>query len=172
VALGAHSTHLSGSVVLLRSAVVSRLPGFAPWLLRAIPSGTGRRPGTETLQPSWSGRLAEDTVYFGFPLTSAQMAGGNGDPGWYFCFEQSPMRPRFGLDETPVTTMTSWADLDWSQVETADGWLHLTPAPPVPPNAGGLSWGGDSAQMAAILLQRPIRFAIHCSQLVSQSGAP
>jgi hypothetical protein len=175
--LGAHAGQPTGSVILVRSAVVSRLPGFQPWLLRAIRSSAGRRPGTEARAPSFSGRLGDDIMYFGFPFTREQLAGGTDDPGWYFCYEQSPTRPRFGLDETdretgaPVPAMQTWRDLAWSRVDATDGWLRLTPAPAPPADAGGLTWGNDGAQMAAILFQRPIRFALHCSQLMARERA-
>lgn len=169
-ALGTHTAHLGATVVLLSSAVVARLPGLDPWLVQARAVPGGRRPGTQTLAPVFRGRLAEDTVYFGFNLTPEQLAGRDGGVGWYFCFEQGPLRPRFGLDETPVEPMKLWSDLDWSRVNTGGGQLHLTPAP-APLDAQGLQWGADGAQMAAILLQRPIRFAIHGSQLPGLPGA-
>jgi hypothetical protein len=107
----------------------------------------------------------ETVAYFGFALTADALAGRDRDAGWYFCFAQGPQQPRFGLDETPAQQMRSWADLDWSLVNSEGGRLHLGPAPQPPQESDDLVFGADGAQMAAILLQRSIRFAIHGSQL-------
>ena len=162
--LGTHAPHLAATVIVMNSPLLSRLPGLTPWLAQAVPAGSGRRPGPTTLEPLFMHALSETVAYFGFALTADALAGRDGSAGWYFCFAQGPQQPRFGLDETPVEPMHSWADLDWSRVNIDGGRLHLTPAPQ-PLQPGGLAFGADGAQMAAILLQRSIRFAIHGSQL-------
>jgi hypothetical protein len=165
-AIGAHAPHLGATVIVMNSPLLSRLPGLTPWLAKAVAVGdNGRRPGPTTLEPLFMHALSETVAYFGFALTADALAGRDGDAGWYFCFAQGPQQPRFGLDETPAQQMRSWADLDWSLVNSEGGRLHLGPAPQPPQESDDLVFGADGAQMAAILLQRSIRFAIHGSQL-------
>ncbi len=169
VALGAHAPHLQATVIVLRSALVNRLPGFEPWLVQAQAVTGGRRPSTATMAATFEGRLGDDIAYFGFLLTADALAGRDGGAGWYLTFQQGSGRPRFGLDETPVESFARWSDLDWSRVDDSGGRLHLDPAPQ-PQNPASLSWGRDGAQMAAILLQKPVRFAIHASMIPGLAG--
>ena len=163
-ALGAHAPALRATVIVVRSALVARLAGLDPWLVQANAVTGGRRPGSTTMAPHFRGTLGEDIAYFGFALPPQVLAGRDGGTGWYFCFQQPPDRPRFGLDESATEVFARWSDLDWSRVNVEDGRMRLQPAPQ-PLDGQGLTWGRDGAQMAAILLQKPIRFAIHGSQL-------
>jgi hypothetical protein len=169
--LGGHAAHLAATVIVMNSPLLARLPGLTPWLAQAVAVGeSGRRPGTTTMAPLFMHALSDEVACFGFPIAPDALAGRDGGAGWYFCFSQGPQKPRFGLDEMPVEPMRTWADLDWSRVKTDNGRLHLNPAPQ-PQQPAGLSFGPDGAQMAAILLQRSIRFAIHGSQLPGVGAA-
>jgi len=170
--LGHHAAHLSATVIVMNSPLLARLPGLTPWLTQGVAVGErGRRPGATTRAPLFMHALSDEVAYFGFAISPDELAGRDGSAGWYFCFAQAPQKPRFGLDEAPVEPMRTWLDLDWTRVNSEGGRLHLAPAPQPPQQPAGLTFGPDGAQMAAILLQRSIRFAIHGSQLPGL-GAP
>src|SRR5262249_61008597 len=78
--------------------------------------------------------------------------------GHYTVSQEQPPEPRFGLDGgTPAGNGT-----------------HLRVSDGVPPGLplNGLEWGRNSAHMAGIVRQQPVRIAIHASLLVASPLAP
>jgi len=138
-------------VLLVRSILFRRYPTAVVYAVPAVPVGNGRQPGPieQEIHPLFRGSLQPDVTFFGFDL-DADVATGN--PGWYFVIQQQPTEPRFGFD----------VEIDFGQATH----VPLT-APPaghaLPPNT---TWAFNSAHMAQISRQQPVRVAIHASELI------
>jgi hypothetical protein len=138
-------------VLLVRSVLFRRYPSAIVYAVPAAPQGGGRKPGAQAdeLHPLFRGALQPDVTFFGFDLDATVATA---DPGWYFVIQEQPTEPRFGFD-----------------VGIAFGTATHVPlgAPPaghaLPP---GTQWAFNSAHMAAITRQQPVRVAIHASELI------
>jgi hypothetical protein len=117
-------------------------------------------------------------VFLGFNLTEAAARGGQGLPGYYFVLQEQPAEPRFGLD-VPIQfgadplKLTKWKDLTWGHVVAdADAFSRLTHVPITgrldKRRIENAEWGFNSAHMARITLQQPMRVAIHASELLPE----
>ena len=75
-----------------------------------------------------------------------------GDPGWYFVIQQQPTEPRFGFD----------VEIDFGAA------THVPLAAPPTGHAlpADTQWARNSAHMAQIIRQQPVRVAIHASELI------
>jgi hypothetical protein len=196
-------SHVRGEqfVLLIRGDVLRRYPRTAVYLARGEwydhqPSGSRRRrpvtpstaPGTAghpEVYPMFSGTLAPDITFLGFPSSPGRAdIVGDSDPsanapGWFVVLQQQPTELRFGLDEDapdPAGATGTWRDLSWVHVGlSASGHIDLGTAPTGDPvsHPGGLSWGtsSTSAQLASILTQQPVRVAIHGSDLIVAGAA-
>jgi hypothetical protein len=138
-------------VLLVRSILFRRYPTALVYAVPAVPVGNGRQPGPieQEIHPLFRGSLQPDVTFFGFDL-DADVATGN--PGWYFVIQQQPTEPRFGFD----------VEIDFGQA---------THVPLASPPAGhtlpaGTTWAFNSAHMAQITRQQPVRVAIHASELI------
>jgi hypothetical protein len=135
--------------------------------------------GTEK-HPEFGGSLPPDVTFLGFDLSPEAARGTAGDPGWYVVFAEPPTEPRLGLDETAPTDPTgTWADLSWSTVQvSANGHVTLGTADPAvtiepakDPRDLHFSTAATSAQIAAVVEQRPFRVALHARRLLPD-GTP
>jgi hypothetical protein len=163
-ALGSHVDLGERVVLVLRSRLVSRLNETVIYLAKAEPDGQYRKPGTTQLLPLFRGNAGLDTAYLGFELGPADLVAGL---GWYVIIQELPHAPRFGFDEDGPLSLTTWNDLSWPRVAAPTGYVVSAPAPPAPASSGGLQWGLNSAHMAGISLQHPIRVSIHSSLLTT-----
>ena len=143
-------------VLLLRSILFRRYPTAVVYAVPAVPVGNGRQPGPieQEIHPLFRGSLQPDVTFFGFDL-DADVATGN--QGWYFVIQQQPTEPRFGFD----------VEIDFGQA------THVPlSAPPaghtLPPKT---TWAFNSAHMAQITRQQPVRVAIHASELIKTAPA-
>lgn len=139
------------TVLLVRSALFRRYPSASVYAVPAVREGSGRKPGPQEseLHPLFRGSLQPDVTFFGFDLDPALATG---DPGWYFVIQQQPTEPRFGFD----------AEIDFGAA---------THVPLAAPPAGhtlpaGTHWAFNSAHMARIVRQQPVRVAIHAGELI------
>jgi hypothetical protein len=167
--LGSHARGGAGGqlVLLIRGRLLRRYPNSVVYAWRA----QGRRlkdpPADADLRPpAFSGKFPPDITFVGFDLTFEEITQGD---GWFFIIQEQPTEPRFGFDEVPSETPAvppSWSDATWKDTATEPGG-HLTLA--ANPLAGvvrnGATFGRDSAHLAAVLLQKPMRVALHGSQL-------
>jgi hypothetical protein len=144
-------------VLLVRSILFRRYPTAVVYAVPAVPVGNGRQPGPgeQEIHPLFRGSLQPDVTFFGFDL-DADVATGN--PGWYFVIQQQPTEPRFGFD----------VEIDFGQAThvplTAPPAGHTLPA--------GTTWGFNSAHIAQITRQQPVRVAIHASELIRSASNP
>ena len=169
-ALGAH-TRGSGAgqlVLLVRGRLLRRYPNSVIYAWRAQAGRLKDPPAESDLRtPMFAGQFAPDITFVGFDLTFAEITVGD---GWFFVIQQQPTEPRFGFDEpaaaaTPAIPV-SWFDATWLDADVTPG-RHLTLAgnPLAGVTRTGATFGRDAAHVAAVLLQKPMRVALHASQL-------
>jgi hypothetical protein len=172
-------------VLLVRGEVLRRYPATLVYAQRAQGPAGARTLAAEQRAPVFGGRLSPDVSFFGFDLSVEQARGPAGDPGWFFVFQEQPGEPRFGLDvSAPAGPPASWNDLAWTHLAAAAdlpglGYIDLAAA--LPQTAalelpGGPAWHLTAAAAgkpfargsdhAAITLQRPVRVAVHASQML------
>lgn len=162
-ALGSHVQFGESVVLVLRSRLVSHLSETVIYLAQAIPDGQYRKPGPSQSLPVFRGPAGVDTEYLGFNLTPHDFASGL---GYYVVIQELPGAPRFGLDESGPTALQTWDDLAWTQVTPVGGYLSPGKQPVTATKLAGLQWGFNSAHMAAICFQHPVRVSIHSSLLL------
>jgi hypothetical protein len=169
---GALGTHTRGSasgqlVLLVRGRLLRRYPNSVIYAWRAAGGRLIDPPqATDLRNPMFGGQFAPDITYVGFDLTFEEITQGE---GWFFVIQQQPTEPRFGFDELPPeapAVPASWSDATWSDAEVAPG-RHLTLAGSSLAGSvrRGAVFGRDAAHMAAVMLQKPMRVALHGSQL-------
>ena len=136
--------------------------------------------------PLFGADFPPDVKCFGFNLTLAQARGTDTDPGWYFVVMERPGEPRFGMDEPDPAfnfadppQMRLWNDLTWGHLTPSRAAyeqltvLRLDPAHtpqlngPMPTDPddklqrtedNAHSWGTQSASLAYILYQAPVKW--------------
>jgi hypothetical protein len=143
-------------VMLMRSALLRRYPNAIIYATPGVIINGARAPSidpVDEVQPAFRGAMQPDISFFGFDLTTAQVTGSDGKPGYYIVIQEHPTEPRFGLDaDTPVGNQSH---------------LGIGAGPPAGLPLDGLQWGRNAAHMAGITRQLPVRIAIHASQLVT-----
>ncbi|MFN8204006.1 MAG: hypothetical protein U0S48_15685 [Solirubrobacteraceae bacterium] len=187
-ALGAQSATAAGVLVLVvRGELLVRFPGTVLLAQRAAFAGGDPSaprvldPAGEVRHPILHARLDPDVTLAGFALTEDQARGhrpaGTGDPkpadpGWFFVLMERPGEARFGLDDaTPPEGLRTWDDLAWDALAAPGGTPNVAVtanaalAPSALP-AGSPVWGRTAADMAAILLQRPVLLARHAAEML------
>ncbi|HSF54099.1 MAG TPA: hypothetical protein VLA71_10120, partial [Algoriphagus sp.] len=130
--------------------------------------------------PIYQAELPPDIKLLGFDLTIDEAAGittmtdfpGNKE-GWFFIIAEVPGEPRFGMDIKfdPVDpTKFTWNDLSWENfgaepLPFATG--KIQPNKKDPTATKGV-WGRSSADMASIMIQRPVMVAVHASEMLDK----
>ncbi len=175
-ALGAHfmGGAASGQLVLLiRGELLQRYPNTQ---VHAVRARSRNELGSEQKTPLFAGTLKPDMTFVGFDLSVDEARGTGTDPGWFFLIEQQPTEPRFGLDQPGTfgrdpAAIGSWNDLSWgdlvddeAQFETLshaalDGRLNGKAI-------GSVAWARNGGHMAGVMLQRPVRVAMHAVDLL------
>ncbi len=144
------STGGENLVLLIRGELLRRYPNAVIYAAKA--TGDPREPGPEERPPMFRGTLQPDITFVGFELTKRQAQGNATDPGWYFIIQEQPTEPRFGFDEPEdFGTQTH---------------VSAIQAPPASVDLQGARWGENSAHMAIITRQQPVRIAIHATQMI------
>lgn len=180
--LGQNSQSNKNLVLLIRGELLRRYPNTVIYAVKAVSrQELSRDPGEES-HPIFRGTLKPDITFLGFPLTRKQVIGDNAtdDPGWFFVIQEQPTEPRFGLDaanfEGVLTSPTAWSDLSWRHfAETTEELKALShvsakalPKTVTDGEIDKVRWGKNAAHQAFITWQRPVRVAIHASQLIPE----
>jgi hypothetical protein len=147
--------------LLIRGELLSRYPNAVIYAAEAKknPNGTPvtpREPGPTEKYPIFRGTLEPDITFLGFALTSTEAKGTPGDPskpGWFFIIQEQPTEPHFGFDKPEDFGTRTHV----SVVQAPPASLEL------PPRA---VWGKNSAHVAVITRQQPVRIAIHATQMI------
>ncbi|WP_440990809.1 hypothetical protein [Haloarchaeobius baliensis] len=260
-------------VLVIRGELLRRFPDTSVYMVRSYPDDAshadeaegdraGRSPMlgevgnvtpetvrngevTDVKFPIFQGKLDPDIRFLGFDLSPSDAVGDpdDGEPGWFFVFEEPMGETRFGLDNgtetdrgtvpngvtapaaprsdgTPLDTgaltgeggSTPWNALSWNHLVPGDAgsrdvdelvtYVDLWDSPPgasgnedstwrvtdgqvsnwttnhtelveqYPELANARAeWGRNSAHMARITWQRPVRVAIHADDLLSAEVA-
>jgi hypothetical protein len=170
-------------ILIVRGDLIRRYPGTVIYAAQATFAGEGRAlvdPPIE-VHPTLSASLDPDVALRGFPLTEAEVRGGDPDPlsnptaGWFFVIASQPTEPRFGLDIAGDTTPPAdRQDVNWAHMAPGGDLgavSHATVGALANPTLGSLTWGRDAAQQAAITLQDPVRIVVHARHLLGPPRA-
>jgi hypothetical protein len=169
-ALGAHTRGSTGGqlVLLIRGRLLRRYPNSVIYAWRAQAARLKDPPADSDLRtPMFAGRFPPDITFVGFDLTFEEAMAGD---GWFFVIQQQPTEPRFGFDEpdagATAAIPVSWFDATWLDADVIPG-RHLTLAgnPLAGVTLAAATFGRDAAHLAAVLLQKPMRVALHARQL-------
>src|SRR5206468_7151871 len=124
--------------------------------------------------PVITGSLSPDVTFFGFLLSQAEVKSSATSEGYYFVLEQRLSEPRFGIDEQSNTAgaLAKWDDLAWTHFPDVTAGTYLNAAAPnAPAPAPGEQWGASSASIASILLQDPVRVAVHADKMLPKPAS-
>ena len=175
--LGKNARGGDNLVLLLRGELLRRYPNSVIYAVAAV-----KKDGRLTLSsdakdekhPLFRGTLKPDVTFLGFDLTREKVLG---DPGWFFVIQQQPTEPTFGLDAAdfaePLPPLTTWNNLSWQHFANNEEELKAlshASTKTVLPVIGGVEWGKTAAHQAFITLQRPVRIAIHATQLIRKES--
>jgi len=181
-------------VLLIRGDVIRRYPRLVVYAVKAVMKNGKRTLATEhpelntpaplVAHAVFRGTLEPDVVFVGFDLTPEEVVEGT---GWFFVLQQQPTEPRFGLDDDPfgpedtgqIPALVTWSDLNWAQAASgAEELKQLSHLPvrslnlkPTDVSVKG-TWGRNSAHMAYITKQLPVRVAIHATELLPAKSGP
>lgn len=138
------------------------------------------------IYPDFKGTLQPDITFLrfrlpeGMDIRAATDTGSGGEHGIYFVFEERVSELRFGMDVSAPKQFQTWNDLSWDhfdfEPEGAEGqdvdsgtFLNFTPE-----YDAGKTWDEDnnSATLAYLTLQRPVRVICHASQMIHSNYLP
>jgi hypothetical protein len=182
-------------VLLIRGELLRRYPTAVIYAVRTV-LRNGIRELSEDPEderyPLFIGKLEPDVTFLGFDLTEAQVAGSSDpteDQGWYFVIQEQPTEPRFGLDVATATppALVGWNGLEWGHLASGEATLRDlryvdldadlpdTANVVTDPGEPTVAWHADrglgpagtrAAEIAYITLQRPVRIAVHASDML------
>jgi len=120
--------------------------------------------------PVFGGLLEPDIVYVGFELSDVDLTTGD---GWFFVLQEQPTEPRFGFDLPPLSggtlpAITTWNDATWAHAGTDAGtYLRIAGNPLANAEHDQVKFVSNSAHLAALTLQRPMRVAVQARELAT-----
>ena len=173
-------------VLLIRGELLRRYPGTVIYAVKAVLHDGKRGLATDhpneaqaplEAYPIFRGTLEPDVTFVGFDLTPEEVVA---DAGWFFVLQQQPTEPRFGLDDDPfgegesgeIPKLETWNDLNWAHLAPSAEKLKelshvlVRSVQLAPSQSDKGSWGRNSAHMAYITKQLPVRVAIHATELI------
>jgi hypothetical protein len=153
-------------VLLVRGQLLRRYPNTMIYAWRAQGGELKKVPvGDDIREPVFRGAFAPDVSFAGFDLHDDELTDGD---GWFFVLQEHLTEPRFGFDETSTEALTSWSNASWVNTGVEPGKYLKIQGNPL--NTGTVIekavFGKNSAHMAFITLQKPMRVAIHGKQMV------
>jgi hypothetical protein len=155
-------------VLLLRGQLLRRYPNTILYAWQAKGDKLKDPPAAGDIrEPVFRGTFDPDVSFAGFDLRDTDLTQGD---GWFFVLQEQPTEPRFGFDETssiPVGSLSNWSDASWSHTNVQPGGHLLIQGNPLNGRViGGIVFGKNSAHLAHITLQKPMRVAIHGKHMV------
>jgi hypothetical protein len=156
-------------VLLIRGELLRRYPTThvyaVPGLMQTQPDGSIKRipnpDPSQELHPLFSGTMAPDLSYFGFPLSPTQAHSGPDYPGYYFVLQQHPTQPRFGLETDGSPGSWQCFPSGFATVAAQNAPAGSPPLPSLP-----TGWGSDAATMASITFRNPVQVSIHADLML------
>ncbi len=143
-------------------------------------------PDDNIKYPIFKAHVDPDVRFLGFDLTAPIVKGnstppdadeGLDNPGWFFCIQERPGEPRFGLDihdVKPPEPPVAWNQLAWNHLDENPEDIKLINlstdfAKPITPDTpdSKIKWGSNSADMAYILYQAPVIVALHADDMLN-----
>lgn len=155
-------------VLLLRGQLLRRYPNTILYAWRAKGDKLKDPPAAGDIrEPVFRGTFDPDVSFAGFDLRDTDLTQGD---GWFFVLQEQPTEPRFGFDETSsvlIGSLTKWSDASWEHTQVQPGRHLLIQGNPLNGKVlGGIVFGKNSAHLAHITLQKPMRVAIHGKHMV------
>lgn len=132
--------------------------------------------------PIYQAELPPDIKLLGFDLTIDEAAGntamadfpGNKE-GWFFMIAEVPGEPRFGMDikfDPVIPDKFTWSDLSWENFGTEPmPFVTVKRSPNTKDSVATRGiWNNQSASadMASILIQRPVMVAVHATEMLDK----
>ncbi|MBI5301751.1 MAG: hypothetical protein HY868_06425 [Chloroflexi bacterium] len=166
--LGAHvrGTGQGGQIVLLlRGQLLRRYPNTIIYAWRTKNKKLKDPPAAgDILEPVFRGTFDPDVSFAGFDLRDTDLTDGE---GWFFVLQEQPTEPRLGFDETRTDPLDNWSNASWDDVGVESGkYIKIQGSPLNNLVLGGVMFGKNSAHLAHITLQKPMRVAIHGKHMV------
>jgi hypothetical protein len=162
-------------VLLIRGELLRRYPNSVIYAVKAVEKDGKLDLSTDPddeRPPLFRGALKPDVTFLGFDLEPDDAVA---NPGWFFVIQQQPTEPRFGMDaadfDKPLPPPTTWDNLNWRHLANTEEELNALSHASISvsmPNIDKAKWGKNSAHQAYITLQRPVRIAIHASEMIQQ----
>jgi hypothetical protein len=175
-------------VLLLKGELLKKYPNTIVFAQRAVKDSENQlvldpADTSDSYKfPVFSGNLAPDTRLLGFELSKEEVKltgePGESGTGWFFVLAEVPGEPRFGMDihyEQPSSGPNTWNDLSIENFADFAFVSGSNSPDPNTPNGGWPSdpasdsleiWGRSGADMAGILMQKPVMVAMHGSGLL------
>ncbi|MEO5644459.1 MAG: hypothetical protein ABIQ40_02045 [Bacteroidia bacterium] len=126
--------------------------------------------------PLFTAKVNPDILFFGFDVSANEAKGVSNDPnepGWFFMLQERAGEVRFGLDviEFPLDDLDFWDDLQWGHFTTLESYPYLNTTfnqvtIPSANNPEDIKWGKNSADIAYITMQKPVKLALHAKDLL------
>lgn len=182
--------------LLIRGDLLRRYPNAMIYASKATGSSENpqlitdsNHPNFDERYPLFIGTLKPDVSFLAFSLSEEEVRGHKAtdtqpdEPGWFFVLQEQSFEGRFGLDigseEDYGQPVAQWNEFSWEHlVATPDELesLHYidieSDRPRIKPSVypGPERWhakrGSQAAEIASITFQRPVRVAVHASDLL------
>lgn len=170
------STALGGAggqmVLLIRGDLLRRYPTTSVYAVSAGADGKLSKAAGDHHEPIMRGFIDPDLSFVGFDLSRDDVLS---EPGYFFVLQQQATEPRFGFDIPTAgdkSKPVAWRDATWGHVEVEAGeYLAIGDNAMEGERRNGATFVTNSAHLAAITLQQPVRVAIHASDLIPQGAS-
>ena len=128
-------------VLIVRAQLIKKYPNVIVYAQRINAAGTSLS-GEDPVYPIFDAMIGEDTAFYGFDLTEAQV---RADNRWYFVLEEQPGEPKFAEEDTDREA------------------IHYTEDP--------AAYGTSAGLFAKDRFLRPFRLGIQAAALLPAEGS-
>lgn len=159
-------------VFVIRGDLLKKYPNTVVKAQEAKFDSSGELIG-DIKMPVLEAKIDPDIYFLGFSgLDEMTAKGDENSPGWFFVLEERVGESRFGFDLNDTALLKKWSDVSWGNIGALPGQcIQLENTIPFTPSVDTddtqVAWPpADSAQMAYILYQQPVKIAVHASRLL------